>query len=397
MIQAQPTRVLFLNHTSNLGGGEIALFNLLLHLDKSKVEPVVVLGAEGPLSNALAPNFETHVIRLPTRVREAKKDSLGVRSVFRFREIISLLQYILTLRSFIRTHNIQLVHANSLKSDIMGGIAARLCFCPVVWHVRDRIETEYLPLTVVWVFRLLAKVIPRYIVVNSRSTLRSLNLPKSSRGVAVPSRVVVHDGTALPEAPRNTKQVNRYPQVGLVGRISPWKGQHIFVQAAAKVHRYFPEARFIIIGSVLFGEHEYESRVHNLSETLGIADIIEFAGFRRDVAIRIAELDIVVHASTIGEPFGQVIIEGMAAGKPIVATDGGGVPEIVVNGETGLLVPMSDSDAMAEAICRLLANPKLAIRLGQSGRQRVCDHFTIQLTARKIEQVYDTITQGRQR
>jgi glycosyltransferase involved in cell wall biosynthesis len=111
----------------------------------------------------------------------------------------------------------------------------------------------------------------------------------------------------------------------------------------------------------------------------------------------IDELDLVVHASTTGEPFGQVIIEGMAAGKPIVATNGGGVPEIVEDGTTGILVPMGDAPAMAEAICRMLADPGKAREMGRRGRQRVESHFTLERTARRVEDVYREIGGSRQK
>ena len=126
------------------------------------------------------------------------------------------------------------------------------------------------------------------------------------------------------------------------------------------MHRRFPKARFVIIGAALFGEDGYEREIRQLSAQLGLEEVVEFAGFRPDVQCAIAELDLVVHASTTGEPFGQVIIEGMAAGKPVVATNGGGVPEIVEDGQTGILVPMGDAPALAEAICRVLADPAQA-------------------------------------
>lgn len=98
-----------------------------------------------------------------------------------------------------------------------------------------------------------------------------------------------------------------------------------------------------------------------------------------------------VHASTKGEPFGQVIIEGMAAGKPVVATNGGGVPEIVEDGRTGILVPMGDVQAMAEAISQILSDPVEARAMGIRARQRVADHFTLQQTARRVEAVYEEV------
>jgi glycosyltransferase involved in cell wall biosynthesis len=121
---------------------------------------------------------------------------------------------------------------------------------------------------------------------------------------------------------------------------------------------------------------------------LYLTDAVEFAGFVEDVPARIAELDIVVHASTTGEPFGQVIIEAMAEQKPVVATNGGGVPEIVQDGITGLLVPMGDAPALADALRYLLDHPEIAAQMGREGRKRVLAQFTIQRTARMVESVY---------
>lgn len=102
-------------------------------------------------------------------------------------------------------------------------------------------------------------------------------------------------------------------------------------------------------------------------------------------------MDILVHASTTGEPFGQVVVEGMAAAKPVVATNGGGVPEIVPDKVTGLLVPMGDAPAMAAAIIEVLSNPTLAQAMGEAGYNRVREHFTIEITARRVETVYDSL------
>jgi glycosyltransferase involved in cell wall biosynthesis len=180
-------------------------------------------------------------------------------------------------------------------------------------------------------------------------------------------------------------------RIGLIGRISPWKGQHIFVRAAALVREQFPNARFFMVGSAMFGETKYESEVRSLVEELGLSGIVTFSGFRSDVQNAIADMDLIVHASITGEPFGQVIIEGMAAGKPIIATNGGGVPEIVDDGKTGILIPMGDVQAMAQSICRVLANPSLAADMGVRGRERVRDYFTIERKARNVEAVYQTM------
>lgn len=116
---------------------------------------------------------------------------------------------------------------------------------------------------------------------------------------------------------------------------------------------------------------------------------MEFKGFCDDVARAINSLDIVVHASIIEEPFGRVITEGMLGAKPVIATRGGGVPEIVLDGVTGLLVPMGDVAGMAEAVCRLVAEPALRLRMGGAGKQRVLEHFTTEQTVPQMEAVFE--------
>jgi glycosyltransferase involved in cell wall biosynthesis len=392
--KVQPTRVMFFDHTAILSGGEIALLRLVRELDREKVSPVVVLGADGPLADALRPIAETYVLPISDGVATTRKGSLGIKSLFRLREVWSIFAYIWRLVRFIRRNHIDLIHTNSLKADIIGGVAGRLAMRPVLWHIRDRIDEGYLPKRVVSLFRVLCHTIPRYVIANSFSTLRTLAGTDSflkNIHPATQKMAVVHDGTEVGEVNHPFESGRATARIGLVGRICSWKGQHIFLQAVADVHREYPNAEFVIIGAALFGEDAYEAELHHLSRQLAIENVVEFAGFRKDIDAAISELDILVHASTIGEPFGQVIIEGMAAHKPVVATDGGGVPEIVQDGETGLLVPMGDAQAMASAILQLLANPTRAKEMGRRGRQRVLAHFTVKHTARKVESIYDEL------
>jgi glycosyltransferase involved in cell wall biosynthesis len=101
-----------------------------------------------------------------------------------------------------------------------------------------------------------------------------------------------------------------------------------------------------------------------------------------------SQLDILVHASIIAEPFGQVILEGMAAGLPVIASCGGGVSEIITHGENGWLTPMGDPDALAEGIIALLREPTIAQRLGKSAFQHVRQRFRAASAARKVEEIY---------
>jgi glycosyltransferase involved in cell wall biosynthesis len=391
-------RVLFFDHTAEMGGGEIALLNLVRNLDTTRLEAVVLLGAEGPLADRLREEIETYVLPLDRSVATIKKDSLGIATLLQISSIFKTTLYILRVTSFIIRQKITIIHTNSLKADIIGGIAGRLARRPVVWHVRDRIEKDYLPGKTVRIFRILCRWIPSYVIANSTATLKTLRLNGKKGATSIASGVdlkshvqVVHDGTAVGASMVRLPLTSEQFRIGLIGRISPWKGQHIFLEAAAQVRERFPKAIFLIIGAALFGETTYEQEIRQLATKLKLDDAVLFTGFCNNIQDAIAGLDLVVHASTTGEPFGQVIIEGMAAGKPVVATNGGGVPEIVEDGKTGILVPMGDVQAMADAICQVLSNPTLGGEMGTRAKERIERDFTIQQTARKVEAVYAQI------
>ena len=381
-------RVLLFSHTSAPGGAEIALLNLVRHLDTDKITPIVLFASDGPIVDRIRPIAQTHVLPLSRSVVDARKDSLGLASLLQIRAVFSAMAYVRVLARFIRQHDIDVLHTNTLKAHLLGAFAARLARRPVVFHLHDRIDNDYLPPLVVRLYRWLFRSFPNFVVANSEATLRSLRLRDNTASKPATRRAVVHEGTdCLPhqDATRPSIDITR---VALIGRVCPWKGQHIFLRAAALVSQRFPSIRFLIVGSALFGEADYERQMRQLSIDLGIDHLVTFTGFRTDVRAIIGGMDLIVHASTIGEPFGQVIIEAMSAGKPVVATNGGGVPEIVEDGKTGTLVPMADIPAMADAISHIVADPGLAAAMGARGRDRVRKYFTIEQTARKLESVY---------
>ena len=383
--------ILFFDHTAQWSGGEISLFNLVTHLDQTKYRPVVVLFADGPLREKLdQAGIETRVIALDESVSQTRKDALGAASLLKLGQIGAIWQLVRQLRRIIkmeraRSGHAVVVHCNSLKSDLIGGVAARLTGVPVVWHVRDRIADDYLPAPVVKAFQLAARLIPTRVIAVSGATLQTL---PGARGVAI------HNGTVFAnfdDLPSRAPFAGDAPTFGIVGRLTAWKGQHIFLRAAALVRALVPDAKFRIVGAALFGEADYEAEVRALAAQLGLDDAVEWLGFRRDVPDVVAQMDVLVHASTTGEPFGQVLIEGMAAARPVVATNGGGVPEIVLDGETGILVPMNEVELLALAMLRLWREPESARAMGELGRARVQCEFTIEATARKVEAVWDEI------
>ncbi len=380
------------DHTAQLGGGEIALIEMVAHFDRAKVTPIVLIASEGLLPERMRPIAETHVMPLDPEVVQARKDDLGSGVSAIVKQVSKSLFYIFRLARFIRENRIDLVHTNSLKADILGGVAAKLARRPLIWHVRDRIEDDYLPRPVVRIFRFLARVLPDFIIGNSKATLATLHLDGRVPCEDVASGVDL--STFGPSESADTGTRDTF-DIGIIGRLCEWKGQHIFLKAAAEICTEFPQARFKIIGAPLFGEEGYAEELRDLSRSLFIEKVVDFMGFRPDVRQLIPKLDLVVHASTTGEPLGQVILQGMAASKPVIATNGGGVPEIVEDGVTGILVPMGDINAMAKAMRTVLHSGKMAREMGQLGRRRVEIRYTIQSTTRSIEAIYARVMRQR--
>lgn len=384
----RPIRVLYLDHTATLSGGELALARLLGALDRTRVEPIVVLAEDGPLQELLRrESVETHVFPLSEKLRSVRKDSLGLAGLLgQLRSLGSIWRYGRWISRFARQRRADLIYSNSLKSDLYGVVAARLARVPIVWHVRDRIEVSYLPRMAVWLVRLLARHLPTCVVANSASTLATLRLGQE-KPTAVIASGLTREHIERCWVPRRS---NPIPQIGIVGRLAPWKGQTVFLEAAALLLRGGFPARFLIAGSALFGEEAFERQLRDRAASPDLGDHVEFLGFS-DVPSVLRSLDVLVHASTTPEPFGQVIIEGMAAELPVIATDGGGAREIIENGRTGLLVPMGDAEALANALERLLAQPDWARSLAAAGRRHALEHFTVEKSARRSEALYEEL------
>lgn len=180
--------------------------------------------------------------------------------------------------------------------------------------------------------------------------------------------------------------------VGIVGRYSPIKGHSVFLKAAHLVLESNPQTTFVIVG------HEAQIKTEDLqglARRLGFADRVRFTGFVPDVAPYIGAFDVAVVASLGSEVICRVTLEYMAAAKPVVGTNVNAIPEIVVHGSTGLLVPPGDPRAMSEAILSLAQNPLKARALGQAGRRRVEAEFTLDHLVQRTEAMYRKVIEAR--
>ena len=342
-----------------MSGGEIALLRLLPAISQ-EVRATVLLGEDGPLVQALrATGASVEVLAMSTGLRDLRRAQVTPRR-FDPRPLLALARYVWRLRRRLRELDADLVHTNSLKAALYGGLAGRLAGVPVVWHVRDRIADDYLPGAAVRLVRLAARVLPVSVIANSAATLTTL--PGVNRGSVLHNPVVPD---IVPTRPPSGRRGERPFRVGVVGRLSHWKGQHVFLEAFAAAFGG-TEVEAWLVGTALFGEQEYESSLRAQAERLGICDQVTWRGFRQDVFAELDELDVLVHCSVTPEPFGQVVVEGMAAGLPVVASAEGGPLEIIQNGVDGLLVPPRDPDVLAAALRRLHDDAELRRRLGEA-------------------------------
>jgi glycosyltransferase involved in cell wall biosynthesis len=175
------------------------------------------------------------------------------------------------------------------------------------------------------------------------------------------------------------------PLIGVIGSVLPKKGQIYLLRALPKILAAVPDTTLLVVGET--GEAGYLERLKATAEELGVASRVAWAGHREDVHRILASLDLSVLPS-LEESFPMSILEAMAAGLPVVASDVGGVRESVFPQQTGILVPPRDSDALAEAISGLLLDPVLRTTMGDAGRQLVRERFSTDSQAASIEAAF---------
>lgn len=181
----------------------------------------------------------------------------------------------------------------------------------------------------------------------------------------------------------------------MVGRIAPWKGQDLFLRAFAAA---FPggEERAVLVGSPMFEEDAYERELRELVASLDLVERVEFRGFRENIWPELASFDVLVHASLIPEPFGQVVLEAMAAGVAVIAPDEGGPAALIADGDTGRLFASRDAESLAAAMRALRDAPQERRRLGGSARRAV-ERYHPDAIAAQLELVYEDVLAGSRR
>lgn len=383
-------RVVIVSHTAEVGGGETALLRLVDAMGDTRFDISVITFEEGELNELLKRRgipVETIALGTLNSVSRHEATALASRG-----NALQAVGFVPRLARAIRRQHPDLLVANTLKAALAVSAVAPLVATPWVWHLHDRLSTDYLGSRTSAVLRTIAQRLPRCVIVNSASTLATLGRIDSRRAkIAYPGL-----GAAAFEPADASGTV-----IGILGRISETKGQLEFARAAAEVLRSHPDARFSVIGSAMFRDGAYEDQLREFVGSAHFGGRLELAGWSHEPGVALRRLSMLVHASPVPEPFGQVIVEAMAAGVPVIATDAGGVPEIVdpknsaveiadgvARAEFGLLVRPRDSRSLASAIKWALDRPEDMTSMAARARTSAMTRFTIEGTCDVVEQAW---------
>jgi glycosyltransferase involved in cell wall biosynthesis len=289
-----------------------------------------------------------------------------------------------------RAAEADVVFANSQKSLVVASLAKLLRPRPLVWSLHDILTAGHFSWSRRTVAATLANWFADTVVANSKAT----KVAFQQAGGRSDSTCVVYNGIdATPfnrprpddrVAVREEFGIGNAPLVGVFSRLAAWKGQDVLIAALPEC----PDVHALLVGGALFGDDvAYERDFRAQAETLGVAHRVHFAGNRSDVPRLMKGCDVVAHTSTAPEPFGRVIVEGMLAGVPVVATRGGGALEIVRDGETGFLVNPGDACSLAHAIQFILAHPEVARAMTETAHDDVLDRFTVGVMIDRLNRV----------
>lgn len=404
-------KILYLNPSGNLGGAERVLLTLMgaVRRTRPEVQLHLLTCADGPLlPQAQQLGVRTTAIPLPPRLAEWGDSQYRTRGqLSRFWDLLrhgspagpAAWRYSRRLGRNIRELAPDLVHSNGIKTHLLSRLAVPRPV-PVVWHIHDYFSARPVVAHALrWASRRAAAAIAI-----SESVARDVRevLP------GLPAQVVynaidIHefspgpgDGARLDTLAGLPPAVPGTVRVGLVATYARWKGQEVFLQAAARraAKPSQPPLRFYVIGGPVYqtrGSQFTQDELRRLVQRLGLDSEVGFIGFQKDTVTIYRGLDVVVHASTQPEPFGLTIVEAMACGKPVIASQAGGAAELFTTGHDGLGVPPADATALAMAIADLVADPGQRQRLGTNARATCVQRFNNERVGDQLLRVYDAL------
>ncbi|MCX5757816.1 MAG: glycosyltransferase [Candidatus Hydrogenedentes bacterium] len=371
-----PLRVVFCHYTSDVcGGSDRSLFDIVTHLPNDRFAPSVILKTGDPM----AARYRAHGVSVVELPLVSPRKALEPAKLLRF--FLAYPASVMRVARTIRRLNADVVHVNTLY-NVVGPVAARLAGRPLVWHVREMGEES----RAVWILlRMAPRMATRVIAISSAVADSMRDGGSRVRTILNGIDLSEYDELPQPDSLRAALGIPfDAPVVTTVGRLEPWKGQHVFVEAIPPILERYPETRFLVVGGPALNKPEYAPMLRRRCEELGVAKQALFTGVRSDIPAVLAASNVLVLPSATPEPFGRTVVEAMAARCPVVATAAGGPLETVADGETGYLVAANDPAAIAGKVNAVLDDPSAARVMGEKGRARAYEHFSLTRLVREV-------------
>jgi glycosyltransferase involved in cell wall biosynthesis len=347
-----------------LGGAEAMLWSFLRHVDRVRFEPRVIFFEDGGFPRDVAS------LGIPTSVVETG----------RLREGRSVARSVRTLAAAMGREEPGVILNWVAKAQLYGGAAARLA------GMSDRVVWWQHGVTVGhWMDRAATALPARAVGCSSSVAARAQAALRPHRPAFVvhPGVEPSLNGSGPGAAPLDIPPGRTV--IGIVGRLQPWKGQHRLLHALALLRERDLDVHGLIVGGDAYGlSPEYADGLRNLVPELGLQDRVTMTGHVPDVSPYVRAMDVLVSAS-VNEPFGIVLLEGMAEAVPVVAVGDAGPLDIVEDGRTGMLVQSPAPELLADALEPLVRDPERRRALGHAGRERFLESFTAEAMTARIE------------
>lgn len=375
-------RLLLVDHVRKvLGGAEVNVLELLAHPEaRARWDVTVACAPDSPLAAKVAAlGWPVVPHQFDAALNELRIVGRGFHLLAKLRGWQELRRATGRLRATVDTLRPEAVLSCTNKDHFAAGAVARAAGVPSVWWVNDILSADFFGWPVRRVFVRQAR----------RNATRLAPVSEFGRqalvreGVPAERCVTVHNGIPLDRYTRHPDRPLRatlgvppeVPLFGLVGRITPWKGQDFYVDLAAEWARRGQPGVFLILGRAFNEDAGFEKALQEDIAARGLGERVRFVPFQSDVAAALSSLDVLVHTSTKPEPFGRVLVEAMAVGTPVVAARGGGTPEIVTDGQDGRLVAPRDLDGYVQGLSEALT--PAGARWTEAARRTVAGRFTL--------------------
>ncbi|HEY9608827.1 glycosyltransferase family 4 protein [Allocoleopsis sp.] len=382
-------KILFLDQSGELGGAELCLIDITKPYQDSCL---VGLFADGSFRKLLEQR-QIPVQVLATQPIQVRKQSSFAQSLGSASSLVPVIAQVVQ-----KAREYDLIYANTQKALVIGGIASFLSHRPLVYHLHDILSIDHFSRTNRRIAITLANARASLVIANSIASQAAF----VAAGGRAEITEVVYNGFEPELYQSHQANLSQLKKpfgldgrfvVGHFSRLSPWKGQHILLEALAQCPK---DVTAIFVGDALFGEQDYVQQLHEQVANLGLEERVRFLGFRSDIVELMAACDLVAHTSTAAEPFGRVIVEAMLCGRPVVATEAGGVVELVEHGHTGWLVPPGDSQKLAEAITSCRNQPEYTATVSHQAQLQASQRFNLTTTNQQIAQLLNRIVGSEQ-